>query len=344
MANRAAWQKEKKGPLTVEAADLWEPERGEVRIKVHAAPVQPAEAKVALQGILPLNYPVVLGTSCAGIVDKLGEGVTKVQVGDRVCAGLDNYARRGDPARASIQRFTLAFEKEVIEIGPDIPFADAVAANSQQPANGMYKVLGMDYPEENTQPKNESVLIWGGSGAMGYLSIKYAKMAGYQVLTTASKHNFDLLKDAGADEVFDRNDPEILEKLKAYLPIKFWFDTVSLPESIGLMYQLAEAQRTTSEDDIKILTLLPTGSDAYPKAPEGVSAQFLLFRNKLEENRAHVEWLMGKGGFLERGLKSGAIRGVPSEVVGGLDSVQAACEKVLAGVSAKKVVIDPWKE
>jgi NADPH:quinone reductase-like Zn-dependent oxidoreductase len=347
MANRAAWQKEKGGPLTVSAADLWEPEPGEVRIKVHAAAVQPAEAKIGLQGVIPLTQPAILGTTCAGVVDKLGEGVTKVQVGDRVCAGLDNYARRGDPARASLQRFTLANEAEVIEIGPDLAFANAVAANSQQPANGLYKLLGLQYPSDrsNSEPKNESILIWGGSGAMGYLSIKYAKLAGYRVLTTASPHNFQLVQDAGADEVFDRNDPLIFDKLKAHLPIKFWFDTVALPETISVMYQLAAAQRASSGQDVKILTLMPTGSDAYPKAPEGVVAQFLLFRNKLEENAAHVAWLMGKGGFLEKGLKSGVIRGVPAEVVGGLEQVQAACERVLAGqVSATKIVIDPWRE
>lgn len=32
--NRAAWQREKKGPFTVEDAELWEPGENEIRIKV----------------------------------------------------------------------------------------------------------------------------------------------------------------------------------------------------------------------------------------------------------------------------------------------------------------------
>lgn len=36
--NRAAWQQEAKGPISVGDADLWEPGEGEVRIKVRITP------------------------------------------------------------------------------------------------------------------------------------------------------------------------------------------------------------------------------------------------------------------------------------------------------------------
>jgi hypothetical protein len=48
----------------------------------------------------------------------------------------------------------------------------------------------------------------------------------------------------------------------------------------------------------------------------------MLFRGKAEEHKTPVEWLLSKGGYLERGLQGGWIRGVLSEVIGGLITVQ----------------------
>jgi NADPH:quinone reductase-like Zn-dependent oxidoreductase len=172
--------------------------------------------------------------------------------------------------------------------------------------------------------------------------VRYAKMARYRVVTMASERNRALVQEAGADVVLDRHDGRLVERLKGELPIDFWFDTIALPESIEKLYELAEEQRRRTGKDVKIVTLLPAGGDKYPKAPEGVTTQMMLFRGGLEENKPHMEWLMGKGGFLETGLKNGTILGVPAEVVGGLDAVPSALEMIDAGVSGKKLVVDPW--
>jgi len=57
---------------------------------------------------------------------------------------------------------------------------------------------------------------------MGVLYISYAKQAGYTVISTSSPHNFDLLKAAGADYVFDHSDPSTLEKIRNLFPIDYW--------------------------------------------------------------------------------------------------------------------------
>jgi len=150
-----------------------------------AAPVQPAEAKQFYSQIMPrFQYPGILGSQCAGIVDALGSGVTKFRLGDRVAAGLNNYANGGDPARASLQRYAIAEEYEVVNIGPKLPFTDAVALNTQTPGGALFKVLGLErppVPPAKSESKGQKLLIWGGSGAMGALSICYAKLAGYEV-------------------------------------------------------------------------------------------------------------------------------------------------------------------
>jgi NADPH:quinone reductase-like Zn-dependent oxidoreductase len=61
-------------------------------------------------------------------------------------------------------------------------------------------------------PKSGSVvLIWGGSSSVGCSAIQLARAAGVEVITTASKHNFELCKSLGADHVFDRNSESVTD-------------------------------------------------------------------------------------------------------------------------------------
>src|SRR5713226_2461035 len=62
------------------------------------------------------------------------------------------------------------------------------------------------------QPQR-TILIWGGSSALGQYAIQFAKLGGLRVVTTASSKNFDLLKELGADEVFDHRDEGVVEKI-----------------------------------------------------------------------------------------------------------------------------------
>lgn len=300
------------------------------------------------------KYPGILGSTCSGIVDSVGPGVTKVAVGDRVAAGLNNYANGGDPARAAHQRYAIAEAYEVIKIGETLPFTEAVACNTQTPGNALFKGLGLEYPNVDPPEKQESrdktVLIWGGSSAMGALSIKYAKLAGYNVVTTCSSHNVDMVKELGADKVFERHDPDLVEKMKKEtLPIDFWFDTISLPNTIKQIIALAIAQHGKDGRDIKLLTLLPTSasvSPGMPEFPEFIKPQFLMFRNKEPQNKGHVEWMMGtdeKPGYVERGLRGGWIKGVPIESVGGLDKVSEGIDALHKNEhSGVKFVVEPW--
>ena len=132
-------------------------------MEVHAAAIQPAEGKIALHAVLPLKYPAILGSTCAGVVDTVGEGVTKVKVGDRVASNLANYASGGDSTRASHQRYAIAEEWEVVDMGPTLSFPKAVARNSVTPAASLFKFLGMRYPTVDPpvkpDPKSEKILI-----------------------------------------------------------------------------------------------------------------------------------------------------------------------------------------
>lgn len=189
--------------------------------------------------------------------------------------------------------------------------------------------------------QGKKILIWGGSSAMGSLSISYAKQAGYTVISTSSPHNFDLLKACGADYVFGHSDPTTVTKVRNLFPIDYWFDTISLAPSIATIVKiLAPAGEQATKANI--LVLLPPVMFGNPEFPVGITVQLHRFSTHAPEN---VEWhkhFLARGGFLEKAIKGGVLKGVPANILGGLDSVTEGIEKVHRGVSGQKVVIEPW--
>lgn len=59
------------------------------------------------------------------------------------------------------------------------------------------------------------ILIYGGSTSVGLFALQLAKAMGYKVVSTASPHSFDLVKQYGADEVVNyKQGPEASKKIK----------------------------------------------------------------------------------------------------------------------------------
>src|SRR5205085_2965071 len=70
-------------PLTIETLELASPGPGEVLIKIGAAGLCHSDLSV-INGDRPRPLPMALGHEAAGIVERLGEGVTDLQLGDHV--------------------------------------------------------------------------------------------------------------------------------------------------------------------------------------------------------------------------------------------------------------------
>jgi Zn-dependent alcohol dehydrogenase len=80
---RAAVLSEIDKPLQIENVELAEPQAGEVLVRIAAVAVCHTDLS-AQKGILPVPTPAVLGHEGAGIIEKVGAGVTSVQAGDKV--------------------------------------------------------------------------------------------------------------------------------------------------------------------------------------------------------------------------------------------------------------------
>jgi S-(hydroxymethyl)glutathione dehydrogenase/alcohol dehydrogenase len=84
MRIRAAVLEEFGAPLSVQEVDLAEPKAGEALVRLHACGVCHTDLYTA-SGADPTGYaPCVLGHEGAGVVEKVGDGVSLVAVGDHV--------------------------------------------------------------------------------------------------------------------------------------------------------------------------------------------------------------------------------------------------------------------
>lgn len=189
--------------------------------------------------------------------------------------------------------------------------------------------------------QGKKIVIWGGSSAMGALSISYAKQAGYTVISTSSPHNFSILKECGADHIFDHSDPATIEKIQDLFPIDYWFDTIALKDSVSTILKIL-APEGKPVTKAHILTLLPSVMFGIKEFPEGITVQFHQFSTHAPANADWHKHFLASGGFIEQAIKQGILKGVPADVSGGLDSVSDAIEQSYKGVSGRKLVIEPW--
>ncbi|KAI8822609.1 uncharacterized protein EV422DRAFT_524705 [Fimicolochytrium jonesii] len=174
-----------------------------------------------------------VGCDYAGTVVKVGKNLTRqFKVGDDI-AGAVHGSKTGPIDRGAFGEYIIAKTGVAIHKPANFSFEEAatLGVGVTTVAQGLFQTLGLPLPGENG-PKG-TILVYGGSTATGTLAIQYAKLVGWKVITTCSPRNFDLVKSLGADEVFDYNDPEVINKIKAATnnSLTHVFDTISLEGS-----------------------------------------------------------------------------------------------------------------
>ncbi|PQE21999.1 alcohol dehydrogenase protein [Rutstroemia sp. NJR-2017a BBW] len=328
MSNVASWLLSQEAHVQVAPSDMPKPQSGEIVIRNQAVPLHPGDWKLA-KGIIPipLKYPTVLGNYTAGYVHDIGTGVTRFQVGDRVLS-MSAFAVRGDHRYGAHQRFVLASEMHTAHIG-STSFEAATSAISVYAAmSALVLHLNLDRPSLEAIPKNESVLIWGGSSTLGFYAVQIASQAGYRVITTASESSKAELEGAGAFMVYNYHSPEILESLRSMGPYKAIFaanDSASDQVIIGKVVESQGGGQFLTSMGLRPGIVLPSGyMDDYFKL----------------ENEGFTKWVFWE--YLEGALKSGRLKLGKVDVIGGIGHIQIALDQLQSGsVRGKKLVINP---
>jgi NADPH:quinone reductase-like Zn-dependent oxidoreductase len=173
------------GPDVLEIADLPDPhpDRGQIRIAVRAAGVNPSDWKKR-KGLMDEELPQTLGYEAAGVVDELGEGVADVAVGGRVF---------GFSAAGAAQA-ELAVLTYYAPIPPSLDFPGAAALPAAiETATRALDQLGVS--------SGSTLLINGASGSVGSAALQLAVVRGARAIGTASPANHDYLRSLGAEPV-----------------------------------------------------------------------------------------------------------------------------------------------
>ncbi len=177
------------------------PGPGQVLIKVLAAGVNPVDCYIR-SGLYPLkpSLPYTPGMDGAGVVESVGEGVTRTAVGERVyVAGTvsGSYAEK-----------TICAESRVFPLPENVSFEKG--AGLGVPYGAAYRAL---FQRAHALP-GEAVLVHGASGGVGIAAVQISRAAGMRVMGTAStEKGRHLVSEQGAHHVFDHRAPDHLERL-----------------------------------------------------------------------------------------------------------------------------------
>ncbi len=181
-----------------ELPDPMPPEDG-VLIEIHAAGVGPGDCKLrqgALRQHFQIALPKVPGREGAGVVIAAGRSVGYAHPSDRVCF-VTQHTEQGSAAELIARR-----RPEIAALPANISFIEGAALAH----TGICAWIGI--AETAGVKPGMHVLIHGGGGAIGSLSIQIAKHLGAQVTTTTRSSNVDYVAELGADEViaYDKSD------------------------------------------------------------------------------------------------------------------------------------------
>ena len=184
------------GPEVLRLEDVPKPSpaAGQVLVKVAATSVNlsdweclrgsPAYARI---GALRSPARRTLGSDIAGVVDAVGDGVTRFRSGEEVYG--DNLALKGGFAD-----YAVAPESVLAHKPPALTFAQA----STVPQAGAIALQGTRWARSGSR-----VLINGAGGGSGSFAIQLAKRAGAHVTGVDNSRKLGFMRSLGADEVID---------------------------------------------------------------------------------------------------------------------------------------------
>jgi NADPH:quinone reductase-like Zn-dependent oxidoreductase len=183
---------------------------GEVRLRVHAAAVNPTDtftrngARAAQLAVDPPPY--VMGMDAAGVVDEIGDGTsTDLAVGDDVMAIVVPHGSHG--AYASSLVLPAA---SVARTPKGVSHAEAASL----PMNGLTARLALDLLD---LPAGATLAVTGAAGAFGGYVVQLAKVDGLRVIADASEADEELVASLGADVVVRRGE-DVAALIRAVAP------------------------------------------------------------------------------------------------------------------------------
>ncbi|WP_281992688.1 zinc-dependent alcohol dehydrogenase family protein [Sulfitobacter geojensis] len=312
-----------------DAAELPKPTvtPGHVVIRIAASSVNTVDTMIRSMGSdLPLSpaLPAVLGMDFAGVVDAVGEGVTKFAVGDEVYGCAGGLA----DLQGALAEYMLADAALIAHKPKSISMREAAA----MPLVGITAYEGL---ERAGVAAGQKVLVQGGAGGVGHLAVQLAKHFGADVFGTGTGENqMDIIKGYGATPI-----DFAVEKVADYVAAHTGgagFDLVF--DTVG------GANMTNSFEAAKLnahiaSTVALVELDLSPAHFKGLSLHiiFMLLPMLSGQGREKHGEILAK---LADIVDAGAVKPLLDPQTFDLENVSSAYDRLASGKAIGKVVVD----
>lgn len=341
MTNLAAIIPAASAPLELCEVELYTPGPHELLVKNEVIAYNPVEFKIAKLGLVPVDYPAIIGSTFGGTIEAVGKQVIGYHIGDRVVVSK-RFGVVGNQYGA-YQRYVVVSDIMISKVPDaiDLAIPASLMMNLTCVAGLFVGRLGLDRPNLNgpIEAKDQKILIYGGSSSFGSLSVQFLTQAGYHVITTSSPKNRTLVASLKPQATHDHTleTQDLVEALIADGPYEVVVDMISSPDTVGAVAKVLAAQGGGT-----LYTMQPA-SEAE-ELPAGVTRVFEPWSEPLYEDEHHElqTWLTQQ--YMPLGLLCGAIIPLPvQKVSGGLNGVNQALTMLQEGLSGVRLVANPWE-
>ncbi|KAF4442642.1 alcohol dehydrogenase GroES-like domain-containing protein [Fusarium austroafricanum] len=350
------------------------PEPGMMLVRVEAVALNPYDTKVIEYGLITPD-PYIGGCDFAGVVVRIGPGVTRFQPGDKV---LSMHTRGG------FAEFALAVENLSCHIPKDMSLNEACSlglgigiaglALFQQPGlnlplrngqtdrgeingnghangytNGHTNGSTNGHKEEEEAKPPVTVLVAGGASASGTMATQLLKVAGYNPIVTCSPANNALCESYGASACFDYNSSTCGADIRLHTDnsLAHVLDCVTNVATMTMCYEAIGTQGGT-------YIALDATANTVKYTRRDIRADWVMANTLLGEpckldgvygrpsTPEHREFASQFFKLAEQWLGEGKIRNHPLEIrTGGLESVDPGLQDLRDGVVRGKKLVVP---
>ncbi|KAL5522724.1 hypothetical protein ACEPAG_8742 [Sanghuangporus baumii] len=255
---------------TLQTFPVPSPGPGEVLVQNVAVASNPKDWKIPL---FTENYSSIEGNDVAGLIAKVGEGVTEYKGGERVAAF--SKMRTLDSKYGAYAQYTVAPAATTFPIPQSTSFEDAATLPLAVATAfiGLHKRLGIP---EKSSGEQKGIIINGASSSVGSYAVQLAKRAGLFVIGIAGSAK-DYAKELGTDVIVDYREHtgEALESALVEAAkgknVQHVYDAISEKGSIALLSRVLS--KVSPNGKGKVTYVLILSEDEQKQIPKGIETE-----------------------------------------------------------------------
>jgi len=199
----------RRGVVQVEDVEKPVPKDNEVLVRIHAATICAADYRLKSLPFIGLMKGKILGMELAGIVESVGQAVTRFRPGDQIFGGTGfKFGTHAEYVCVLESRLEMKPVNMTLEEAAAVIFGGFTALCFLR----MAKIQA-----------GQNVLVYGASGSVGVFAVQLAKHFGARVTGVCSTANLDMVRSLGADAVIDYTKEDFSKSGRVYDMV---FDTV----------------------------------------------------------------------------------------------------------------------